>query len=180
MISWIKNISTYCYTITRLQGYKDRTVFDRSLFRSLLYSPRFVIAGTLSLDDEERANEERKKRYRIVWYRARNEFSNKRATALCPVQHDNGNLSPSIIASSLPISGTPISTAIGMFSIFFPRYLFFQFSHESPSYIAIIRRASIPWLRAIKPPRIILRKYFVRHGVSSIYRLVSVSLVIFQ
>lgn len=120
MISWIKNISTYCYTITRLQGYKDRTVFDRSLFRSLLYSPRFVIAGTLSLDDEERANEERKKRYRIVWYRARNEFSNKRATALCPVQHDNGNLSPSIIASSLPISGTPISTAIGMFSIFSP------------------------------------------------------------
>lgn len=49
----IKNISTYCYTITRLQGYKDRTVFDRSLFRSLLYSPRFVIAGMLSLDDEE-------------------------------------------------------------------------------------------------------------------------------
>lgn len=109
--------------------------------------------------------------HRIVWYRARNEFSNKRATALCPAQHDNGNLSPSIIAPSLPISGAPISTAIGMLSIFsLPPAISSSNSRMNLLLISLLLGeplSSRP--RAIKPPRIILRKYFARHGVTSIY-----------
>lgn len=123
--------------------------------------------------------------HRIVWYRARNEFSNKRATALCPAQHDNGNLSPSIIAPSLPISGAPISTAIGMLSIFSlppPRYLFFEFPHESPSYIAIIRRASILPTARHQTTEDYFEKIFckTRCNFDISCLLVSVSSVIFQ